>query len=209
MINILEDSQKAGCGGIFIATDSAKAYDYVDERYICEVLEKFGFPKAFINTIRQLFFSERYHRQYELFPIRTGTTIAQTKARGFLSPILLNLALEPLLLAILNDNDVLGYSLCDRVSNPSVHITLSQPIKLLTYADNLLVFVNDKVELEKKIKCILHVMLKFITRVLTTISLLLSTSQLRRLLFLKSSADISPNFSFNGTIPQTLLVFGI
>lgn len=186
MINILEDSQKAGCGGIFIATDSAKAYDYVDERYICEVLEKFGFPKAFINTIRQLFFSERYHRQYELFPIRTGTTIAQTKARGFLSPILLNLALEPLLLAILNDNDVLGYSLCDRVSNPSMHTTLS-----------------------KKIKCILHVMLKFITRVLTTISLLLSTSQVRRLLFLKSSADISPNFSFNGTIPQTLLVFGI
>lgn len=117
--------------------------------------------------------------------------------------------MEPLLLEILNDNDILGYSLCDRVSNPSMHTTLSQPIKLLTYADNFLVFVNDKAELEKKIKRILHVMLKFLTRVLATISLLLSPSQVRRLLFLKSSADISPNFSFNGTISQALLVFGI
>lgn len=56
MINILEDSQKVGRGGIYIATDSAKAYDCVDERDICKVLEKFGFPKAFINTTRQLFF---------------------------------------------------------------------------------------------------------------------------------------------------------
>ena len=42
-----------------MAIDSAKAYDYVNERYICKVQEKFGFPLPLINSIRNLFFKNQ------------------------------------------------------------------------------------------------------------------------------------------------------
>lgn len=66
-----------------------------------------------------------------------------------ISPILFNFALEPLLLAILHDNNIQGYSVAARLSKPNLQTTAHRPIKLLAYADDLLVIANTKLELQR------------------------------------------------------------
>lgn len=60
-----------------------------------------------------------------------------------LSPVFINFALEPLLLQILNDNSIRGYLVSAQVSQRSIQSVCTQPIKLLAYADDFLVFVRN------------------------------------------------------------------
>lgn len=56
---LMEDAKIHFNRAISVAIDSAKAYDHVNETYICKVLEKFGFPLKFIESIRNLFFKNK------------------------------------------------------------------------------------------------------------------------------------------------------
>lgn len=144
---ILEDAQKSHHEGIGIAIDSAKAYDYVNEQYICAVLDKFGFPISFITTIRNLFFKNNITINMNGFMSKTVLQRRGLRQGDAISPILCNYALEPLLLAILNDPNIQGYQLSARISKPALLTCSTQPIKLLAYADDLMVFVNNISEL--------------------------------------------------------------
>ncbi|KAI8098005.1 uncharacterized protein B0P05DRAFT_582982 [Gilbertella persicaria] len=73
-----------------------------------------------------------------------------------ISPVLLNSALELLLLAILNDGHVCGYSIASQSSNPFLNTVAPRLIKLPAYAYNLLVFDNGVDELkffQKHLEC--------------------------------------------------------
>jgi hypothetical protein len=146
---ILEDAQKLQHNGIGIAIDSAKAYDYVNEKYICRVLEKFGFPGRFIETIRRLFFQNEITVNMNGFMSNTVHQHRGLRQDDAISPILFNFALEPLLLAILQDERIKGYSVGARVTKPTLNMIPHRPVKLLAYADDLLVFANNKQELQR------------------------------------------------------------
>jgi hypothetical protein len=107
---VFEDAKKRQHPGIGIAIDSAKAYDYVNEEYLCRVLDKFGFPTIFITTIRKLFFQNSITINLNGFLSKEVQQRRGLRQGGAILPILFNYALEPLLLAILNDNSILGYS---------------------------------------------------------------------------------------------------
>lgn len=97
---ILEDVQKSSRGGIGIAIDSVKAYYHVNEGYICEVLTKFGFPQAFINTSVNCFFQNNITININGFlsePVQQKRGLRQGDV---IYPILFNLALESHLLAL-------------------------------------------------------------------------------------------------------------
>ncbi|CEP08553.1 hypothetical protein [Parasitella parasitica] len=145
----MEDAQLYSNRALGVAIDSAKAYDYVNENYICKVLQKFGFPSAFITSIRNLFFKNQIVINVNGFLTDSVQQKRGLRQRDSISPVLFNFALEPLLLAILNDSSIKGYSLNTKaVKSSNLQLPSPAPIKLLAYADDLLVIVNNSEEMQ-------------------------------------------------------------
>ncbi|KAG1033186.1 hypothetical protein G6F43_013618 [Rhizopus delemar] len=72
-----------------------------------------------------------------------------------ISPILFNLAIEPFLLSILDNEIIGGYCLKARNPTSELQLTAPRPVKLLAYADDILIFINSKeefLELQKSLK---------------------------------------------------------
>ena len=147
---LMEDAKLHSNRAISVAVDSAKAYDYVNETYICKVLSKFGFPSTFIHSIKNLFFKSKIVINMNGFMTDTVAQQRGLRQGDSISPVLFNFALEPLLLAIINDRTIKGYSLNTKAVNPScpLQVVAPPPIKLLAYADDLLVIVNNNEELQ-------------------------------------------------------------
>jgi hypothetical protein len=145
--------------------DQEKAYDRVHPTYVRQVLLRFGFPSSLVSCLCSLFFGTQISLSINGW---LGAPIPQS--RGLrqgdpLSPLLFNLAYEPLLRSILACPTLSGVSLTS-VPIPSrfkpnptmVHIEyssdygpdfvgdsfLSPPpaIKMLSYVDDLEVFLS-------------------------------------------------------------------
>jgi hypothetical protein len=77
------------------------------------------------------------------------------RQRDSISPILFKLAIKSFLLSIVNNAIISGYCLEARRPNSDLQLTASRSVKLLTYADNVLVFINSKkefLELQERLK---------------------------------------------------------
>lgn len=114
-----------------VALDAEKAFDRVEWRYLFTVLEKFGFGSSFISLVNLLYASPTA-------AVQTNGTLSQPFALGrgtcqgcTLSPILFNLAIEPLAIALRNSADVAGIS-----RGGSVH-------EVSLYADDLLLYISN------------------------------------------------------------------
>ncbi|KAG2192764.1 hypothetical protein INT46_002424, partial [Mucor plumbeus] len=147
---LLDDAKLHSNRAIGVAVDSAKAYDYVNEHYICKVLQKFGFPSTFITSIRNLFFKNKIVINMNGFMSAPVSQQRGLRQGDSISPVLFNFALEPLLLAILNDRNIKGYKIHTTVVTPNLNIEViaPRPTKLLAYADDLLVLVNTVEEMQ-------------------------------------------------------------
>lgn len=77
--------------------------------------------------------------------LRQGDTI---------SPILFNFALEPFLLSVLHHDNIGGYTLASKPRSASLCLPPPPPVKLLAYADDVLVFINDTAELDHLQTCL-------------------------------------------------------
>ncbi|KAG2193794.1 hypothetical protein INT47_009936 [Mucor saturninus] len=150
---------------VAVLLDQEKAYDRGHPDYLRKVLLRFGFPLTLVDCLGTLFFGTEISISINGW---LGIPIAQS--RGLrqgnpLSPLLYNLAFEPLLRSILACSGLSGVSLgggavssavCPLV--PSVWIdtphssdrdfiiqsvvTPPSPVKLLSYADDLEVFLT-------------------------------------------------------------------
>ncbi|KAK4518015.1 uncharacterized protein ATC70_001365 [Mucor velutinosus] len=146
---LMEDAQLHSNRAVGVAIDSAKAYDYVNEQYICKVLQKFGFPSTFITSVRNLFFKTKIAINVNGFMTDPVSQKRGLRQGDSISPVLFNFALEPLLLAILNDEKIKGYSIhTAAVKSSSLQLVAPAPVKLLAYADDLLVLVNNCAEMQ-------------------------------------------------------------
>jgi hypothetical protein len=140
-----------------VLLDQEKAYDRIHPEYLAKVLMKFGFPEAFIKTITAMFFQTKVHiaiNGYLAAPITQGRGLRQGDP---ISPLLFNLAFEPLLRRLLAEIHLQGFPmqkpLCRPLSRSSskhygrrAYFPESIPIKLLAYADDLLMILSDPQE---------------------------------------------------------------
>lgn len=146
---------------VSVLLDQEKAYDRVHPKYLELTLLRFGFPSTFVQTINSLFFNTRVS-----ISINGWLAPAFQQKRGLrqgdpLSPILFNIAFEPLLPYILGKPMLRGIQLPEVQTTKRHWPTIieksvddMQPLKLLSYADDLQVFLNDT----KEWKILLHIL---------------------------------------------------
>ncbi|SAL96016.1 hypothetical protein [Absidia glauca] len=136
---------------VAILLDQEKAYDRVHPTYLRQVLGHMGFPRTLVATLISLFFSTKIH-----VSLNGWLGAPFTQARGLrqgdpLSPLLFNLAFEPLLRSLLANSTIRGIPIKDTDKWKGV-ANLAQErqtiIKLLAYADDLVLFLNDLSEWE-------------------------------------------------------------
>lgn len=140
---VLDQAKGLDLQGIGLLLDQEKAYDRVHPEYLSQVLLKFGFSSSFVNCIRALFFGNSVYININGF--FTPCILQQRGLRQGdpLSPLLFNLALEPLLLSILQDDQLRGFTFqgsSTTEGTPSASLTL----KLLAYADDVCLLLRDR-----------------------------------------------------------------
>ncbi|KAG2191927.1 hypothetical protein INT47_007552 [Mucor saturninus] len=154
-----------GIPQLAVLLDQEKAYDRVHPDYLRKVIFRFGFPLTLVDSLGTLFFGTEISISMNGW---FGMVIPQSRGLrqgNSFSPLLFNLAFEPLLRSIPSCSGLSGVSLgggavssavCPLVPsvwidtpNSSDHDFISQsvvnppsPVKLLRYADDLEVFLN-------------------------------------------------------------------
>ncbi|KAG0739794.1 hypothetical protein G6F16_011736 [Rhizopus arrhizus] len=138
---VLQQARHEKHHGLGLLLDQEKAYDRVLPDYLLGVLAIMKFPESIIHCIQQLFFNNSVEINVNGF-----FTDSVHQERGLrqgdpLSPLLFNIALEPLLLSIQQDMNYQGY-----LPNNG---TESQRIKCIAYADDICAFVKDEADFHR------------------------------------------------------------
>ena len=131
LLNILHTpSQHSGAEAV-ISLDAEKAFDRVEWDYLFFALEKFGFGHNFISWIRLLYTSPMAsvltnYQMSDHFYLGRGT-----RQGCPLSPLLFSIAIEPLVIALRQDDRIEGIT------------RGGQTHKVSLYADDLLLFLSN------------------------------------------------------------------
>ncbi|KAG0752508.1 hypothetical protein G6F16_013150 [Rhizopus arrhizus] len=145
---VMDLAQRFDLPGIGLLLDQEKAYDRVNPDYLRACLVRFGFPEPLISCISSLFFNTTLCINVNGFlsaPFAQGRGLRQGDP---LSPLLFNLALEPLLRTIWSSPLLPGFRFRNQVSTDNLLTTESPPLlKALAYADDIMVLLSDPEEL--------------------------------------------------------------
>lgn len=133
---LLQQARYRNYPGIGLLLDQEKAYDRVHPLYLIKVLESLGFSSRFTQCIKALFFGNSVQVNVNGFFSPTVHQQRGLRQGDPLSPILFNLALEPLLLAINQDLSLNGYQYTNNGT--------SQSVKTLAYADDICVILKNQ-----------------------------------------------------------------
>jgi hypothetical protein len=130
---------------IGLLLDQEKAYDRVNLTYLKAVLLRFGFPVITVDCINNLMAKNTIKINVNGFFTEEVHKLRGLKQGDPLSPILYNLAFEPFLRSILNDEHFRGYSMRadSGVADGDNTVEESITTKILCYADDALVLVHD------------------------------------------------------------------
>jgi hypothetical protein len=135
-----------------VLLDQEKAYDRIHPEYLSHVMLAFGYPFILMNSIVNLFFSTEVHVSINGFLAGPFTQARGLRQGDPLSPLLFNIAFEPLLRKILADPKIPGFRIHSIVRKPSRYngpgaiFPDALPIKFMAYADDLLVLLSKPAE---------------------------------------------------------------
>ncbi|KAG1151940.1 hypothetical protein G6F37_002762 [Rhizopus arrhizus] len=132
--------------GLGVMLDQTNVYDRIHPEYLCKVLQKFWLPDKFIKCIHNLFFGNSISVNVNGSLDDSIQQLHGLRQRDSISPILFKLAIKSFLLSIVNNAIISGYCLEARRPNSDLQLTASRSVKLLTYTDNVLIFINSKKE---------------------------------------------------------------
>lgn len=138
MQNLLEHCKRANIKGAGILFDQEKAYDRVHPVYLRAVMTKMNIPDQLINAVCALFFDTHVNLNINGFLAEPFTQQRGLRQGDPLSPLLFNLAFEPLLRAISGSPEISGVQMCD-----SPH---ADPLTDMAYADDLAGFIQSATE---------------------------------------------------------------
>ncbi|KAG2228473.1 hypothetical protein INT48_003130, partial [Thamnidium elegans] len=141
---IMDYASSSGSTAIGLLLDQEKAYDRVHPEYLRRVLGQFGFPTSTITCIMNLFFKTNLQININGHLSQPVLQLRGLRQGDPLSPVLFNLAFEPLLRRIIGDPDYTGFSLPVSLSTPP---TLSHKVKLLAYTDDVACFLSSPADL--------------------------------------------------------------
>ncbi|KAG1138852.1 hypothetical protein G6F37_010178 [Rhizopus arrhizus] len=145
---VMDVAQRMKPPGIALLLDQEKAYDRVHPHYLQACIDKFGFPQSLVASIISLFGTTL------CINVNGFLTVPISEARGLrqgnpLYPLLFNLAIEPLLRFIWSSPLISGFTfLRPQQPNFTSLPRPSPPLKVLTYAGNVLVFLTRPTELQ-------------------------------------------------------------
>ena len=111
--------------------DQEKAYDRVHPTYLRKVMAAMGFPDEFIEAIFTLFFGTNIHLNINGYLAQPFLQQRGLRQGDPLSPLLFNIAIEPLIQSIIQSPQISGIQLPH---------TPSTVIKIMGYADDLATF---------------------------------------------------------------------
>ena len=125
-------------GGIWLGLDMEKAFDRVEHEYLFKVLDKLGFGKSFTDWIKAIYKNVKSQVKCNGH-LSDYINIERSIRQGCpLSAMLFSIAIEPLAELINNDNEIVG-----------IGPEGGEKIKLLQYADDINITVNDEKDLNK------------------------------------------------------------
>ncbi|KAG1370529.1 hypothetical protein G6F61_011957 [Rhizopus arrhizus] len=135
-------AQKSGSTAIGLLLDQEKAYDRVHPDYLRQVLHKFEFPSKVVDSLMSLFLGTSLRLNINGFLSDPVSQLRGLRQGDPISPILFNLAFEPLLRKILLGTSFKGFSLpLSTLAHPQDENL--QAVKLLAYADDVLCLLHD------------------------------------------------------------------
>lgn len=152
---VMDLSQRFKLPGVGLLLDQKKAYDRVHPQYLRACLQRFGFPGRVISCLSSLFFDTTICinvNGYLSAPLSQDRGLRQGDP---LSPLLFNIALEPLLRALLGSNSLPGFNFQHSLPHTLRRPPGSSPtLKALAYADDILVFLSQPTELPPLLRLI-------------------------------------------------------
>lgn len=127
LFNIVYSEHSTQLPEIVISLDAHKAFDRIEYGHLFKSSSKFGFGPPFTSWIQTQASVRTNNIDSEYFILHRGT-----RQGSPLSPLLFNLAIEPLAIALRQNNEILG----NNGGGGQVH-------KISLYADDLLLFISD------------------------------------------------------------------
>jgi exonuclease III len=140
-----EIATKSGSSSIALLLDQEKAYDRVHLDYLRACMEAFHIPTTLTTTIINLFSSTTSTVNVNGFLSPTFQQRRGLRQGDPLSPLLFNIAFDPLLRAINNNSSLEGFNI-SRETNQPMSPSSPSPIKVLAYADDTIVFLRNPSE---------------------------------------------------------------
>lgn len=131
LINIIHFLNHHQLPGAMVSMDAEKAFDRIELEYLFDVLKRFGFKHCFIDWIKLLYkmpMASVLTNGLKSAPFKLTRGTAQGSP---LSPLLFALAIEPLAIAIRQNQNIKGT------------VIGAKEYKLLLYADDLLLTLTD------------------------------------------------------------------
>ncbi|KAF5352050.1 hypothetical protein D9758_009406 [Tetrapyrgos nigripes] len=105
---VMASAEQNGQNGLIISLDQEKAYDKVDHDYLWKTLEKFEFPKEFIETVQRLYKTAKTSVMINGIQSETYEVIRGVRQGDPLSCLIFDLAIEPLA-AMLRNSHLQGF----------------------------------------------------------------------------------------------------
>ena len=115
---------------MIISIDSAKAFDKIQPPFMIKTLQKMGIEGTYLNIVKAIYDKSTASiilngEKLKAFPLRSGT-----RQECPLSPLLFNIVLEVIAIAIKEDKEIKG-------------IQIRKETKLSPFADDMILYIEN------------------------------------------------------------------